>query len=66
MASGEQYLIGEIYLNVYKAEKVVCDELLLKKCLYRSIGTGETEAGRTDATRQPTGSRKSGYQFRRT
>ena len=50
----ERYLLGEIDLDTYKAEKTACDELLLKKkCLCRSIGTGETEAGRTITAGKP-------------
>ena len=54
----ERYLMGEIDLNTYKAEKTACDELLLKtkKRLCRSIGTGEAETGRTGTAGQPQGS----------
>ena len=54
----ERCLMGEIDLNTYKAEKAACDELLLKtkKRLCRSIGTGETEEGRTGTAGQPQGS----------
>ena len=47
----ERYLMGEIDLNTYKAEKAACDELLLKtKTPMPRIGTGEAKAGRTGTT----------------
>ena len=59
----ERYLMGEIDLNTYKAEKATCDELLLKtkKRLCRSIGTGKAEAGRAGSAGQPQGSVQSDF-----
>ena len=45
----ERYLMGEIDLNTYKAEKAAENE----KRLCRSIGTGEAKARRTGTAGQP-------------
>ena len=54
----ERYLMGEIDLNTYKAEKAACDELLLKtKNAYAAVLTQvKQKAGRTGAAGQPQGS----------
>lgn len=53
----ERYLMGEIDLNTYKAEKAACDELLLKtKMPMPQYWHRRSKAGRTGAAGQPQGS----------
>ena len=55
----ERYLMGEIDLNTYKAEKAACDELLLKtknayaQYWHRRSRNGTNRHGRTAARKRP-------------